>query len=131
MRVVPPSLDATGRRARLRKTKGGRALLRALVLLVGALFVGLGLVLVVLPGPLTIPPILLGVYIWSTEFDWAERLRERAVRSAQEAWEQVKRRPLISAVATGGGLIAVIAGFFVVRRYGVAGMVDRALGVLG
>ena len=27
----------------------------------------------VLPGPLTIPPVLLGLWIWSTEFEWAHR----------------------------------------------------------
>ena len=128
---MPPSLDASGYRARLRRTRGGRLLVRAVVLVVGALFVALGLLLVVLPGPLTIPPILVGVYIWSTEFAWADRLRERAVHSAQEAWEQAKKRPLASGLATGGGLIAMVAGFWAVRRYGITGMVDRALGLLG
>ena len=106
-------------------------LVRSVVLIVGALFVALGLVLVVLPGPLTIPPILVGVYIWSTEFAWAERMRERAVSSAIEAWEQAKKRPLASGLATGGGLAVMVAGFWAVRRYGVTGMVDRALGLLG
>ena len=128
---MPPPVDASGRRARLRSTKGGRLLWRVVVLIVGAMFVGLGLLLVVLPGPLTIPPILLGVYIWSTEFAWAERMRERAVSSAIEAWEQARKRPLVSSLVTGGGLIAVVAGFLVVRRYGITGMVDRALGLLG
>ena len=42
------------------------------VFTVGLLFVALGIALTVLPGPLTIPPILLGLWVWSTEFDWAE-----------------------------------------------------------
>jgi hypothetical protein len=51
----------------------------------GLLFILLGLALAALPGPLTIPPILVGLYIWSTEFAWAGRLLERAKRSAREA----------------------------------------------
>ena len=128
---MPPSLEATGYRARLRRTRGGRLMVRVVVLVIGALFVALGLLLVVLPGPLTIPPILIGVYIWSTEFAWAERMRERAVSSAVEAWEQAKKRPLASGLATGGGLAVMVAGFWAVRRYGITGMVDRALGLLG
>lgn len=38
---------------------------------------------------------------------------------------------MASALATGGGLAAMVAGFWAVRRYGAAGMVDRALGLLG
>ena len=125
---MPPSSDATGWRERIRRTRAGRLLLRAFVFAAGAFFVALGLVLVVLPGPLTIPPVLLGVYIWSTEFDWAERLRERAVSSALEAWAQATRRPAFSAVATASGIGLIGVGLFVGRRYEV---IDRVTGVLG
>jgi hypothetical protein len=117
-----------GWRDRLRRTPGGRHLLKGVVFALGAFFVLLGAALVVLPGPLTIPPILLGVYIWSTEFDWAERLRERAVASAREAWEAARRKPVTSALVTGGGLLLLAASVFAVQRYDV---VERVRGTLG
>ena len=97
-------------------------------LVLGGLFVALGLALVVLPGPLTIPPVLLGVYIWSTEFAWAERLRERAAASAREAWEAAKRRPVQSALVTGLGVAVAVAAVVLAGRYDV---VDRVTGLFG
>jgi hypothetical protein len=112
----------------VRRTPGGRHLLKLGVFALGLVFVLLGLLLVVLPGPLTIPPILLGVYIWSTEFAWADRLKDRAVDSAKEAWEAARRRPLASSLITGGGLALVVLGALAVRRYDV---VDRVTGSFG
>ena len=112
----------------VRRTPGGRHLLKVGVFALGLVFVLLGVVLIVLPGPLTIPPILLGVYIWSTEFAWADRLKDRAVDSAKEAWEAARRRPLASALITGGGIVLVVAGTLAVRRYDV---VDRVTGSFG
>ena len=112
----------------VRRTPGGRHLLKIGVFLLGLLFVLLGVALVVLPGPLTIPPILLGVYIWSTEFAWADRLKDRAVASAREAWEAARRKPVTSALVTGSGLVLVVVGALAVRRYDV---VDRLTGSFG
>jgi 4-hydroxybenzoate polyprenyltransferase len=112
----------------VRRTPGGRQLLKLGVFLLGLVFVLLGVALVVLPGPLTIPPILLGVWIWSTEFAWADRLKDRAVDSAREAWEAARRRPVTSAVVTGGGLLLAVVCAIAVRRYDV---VDRVTGSFG
>ncbi|HWH30432.1 MAG TPA: PGPGW domain-containing protein [Mycobacteriales bacterium] len=117
-----------GVRARLRRTPGGRQLLKAGVFVLGLLFILLGLALAALPGPLTIPPILLGVWIWSSEFAWADRLLERAKRSAQEAWEQAKRKPVVSALVTGSGLVALGVGLYLASRYE---LVDRARDAVG
>ena len=119
---------ARGVRARLRRTPGGRHLLKVLVFLLGLFFILVGLALAALPGPLTIPPILLGVWIWSSEFAWAERLLERAKRSAHEAWEQAKRRPVVSALVTGSGLVALGVGLYLASRYE---LVDRARDAAG
>ena len=106
-----------GWRARLRRTPGGAQLLQVLVFLLGLLFILLGIALVALPGPLTIPPILLGLYIWSTEFGWAHRLLERAKVSACEAWEKAKEKPVTSGLVTVSGLIALGVGIYLVGRY--------------
>ena len=118
----------TAWRDRVRRTPGGRHLLKAGVFALGAFFVLLGAALIVLPGPLTIPPILLGVYIWSTEFAWAERLRDRAVDSAREAWEAARRKPVTSALVTGGGLVLLAASLVAVQRYDVVERVRDTLG---
>jgi hypothetical protein len=101
----------------MRRTPGGRQLLQVLVFVLGLLFILLGVALAALPGPLTIPPVLLGLYIWSTEFAWADRLLERAKASAREAWAKAKQRPLISALVTVAGLIALGVGIYLVGRY--------------
>lgn len=119
---------ARGWRARMRRTRGGALVLKLLVFLLGALFVGLGLALVVLPGPLTIPPVLLGVYIWSTEFEWAERLRERVTDSAREAWEAAKRRPVRTALASLTGVVLVVAAVLLAQRYDVIDRLKAAVG---
>ena len=121
--------STTGFRARLRRTPGGGVLLRGVVFVVGLLFVLLGIALIALPGPLTIPPILLGVYVWSTEFAWADRLLERAKRSATEAWEQANKRPVASAAITLGGLAALGVGLYLVSRYDLLTRAQEALGL--
>ena len=112
----------------MRRTPGGAHLLRVLVFLLGLAFVLLGCALVVAPGPLTIPPILLGVWIWSTEFEWADRLLDRVKRSAQEAWEDAKRRPVISALITVTGLVALGVAIWAMGRYD---LVSRGLELVG
>ena len=112
----------------MRRTPGGAHLLKVLVFLLGLAFVLLGCALVVAPGPLTIPPILLGVWIWSTEFDWADRLLERAKHSAQEAWADAKRRPVLSGLVTVSGLVALGAAIWAIGRYD---LVSRLLALVG
>lgn len=115
-------------RARLRASRFGSLLWKLLVLLVGGLFIAVGLVLVVLPGPLTIPPVLFGLWIWSTEFAWAERLRVRAAVRARATLAAAKQRPARSAAATFAGLLLLVAALVMVRNYNV---VDRLVGVVG
>ncbi len=115
-------------RARMRSTPVGALVLRGVVLVVGLLFIALGLAAAVLPGPLTIPPVLLGLYVLATEFAWADRLLQRARKSAQEAWEAAKKKPVISAVTTLAGLVAAGAAIWVVGHYR---LVDRAREALG
>lgn len=120
--------STTGFRARLRRTPGGAQLLHVSVFLLGLAFILLGGVLIVAPGPLTIPPILIGLYIWSTEFAWADRLLDRAKDSAKEAWEQAKAKPVVSALVTVSGLLALGLGLYLVARYE---LVDRGLELVG
>ena len=104
-------------KAAVRRSPGGASAVKAVVFVTGLLFILLGLALAALPGPLTIPPILVGLYIWSTEFAWAERLLDRAKASAREAWDRARRRPVTTGLITLSGLVAFGVGVWLVQRY--------------
>ncbi len=63
-------------RAKMHANPALAQLWRAGVFVAGLLLIALGLALTVLPGPLTIPPVLAGLWVWSTEFAWARRFFE-------------------------------------------------------
>ena len=127
--TVGPRRRSTGWRAALRRTPAGALLLQGLVFTLGLAFVVLGCVLIVAPGPLTIPPILLGLWIWSTEFAWADRQLDRAKASARLAWADAQRRPVVSALVTGGGLVALGVGLWLVGEHDLLARVREGVGV--
>ena len=127
MTAAPPP-GSRGWKAAVRRTPGGALVVQAVVLVAGLAFILLGLALVALPGPLTIPPILLGLWIWSTEFRWADRLLDRAKLEAHKALVEARRRPLATALVTGSGLLALVVGLWLVARYE---LLDRLLELTG
>ena len=98
------------------------------VFLAGLLLVAFGIALAVLPGPLTIPPVLAGLWVWSTEFGWARRLFASFARKARDAWRHARQHPVSSAAVTAGGLLAVGAAVWAVQRFQ---LVDQAMTALG
>ena len=117
-----------GLRDRLRKLPAGDVLVHVGIFVLGAAFIALGFALVVLPGPLTIPPVLVGLLIWSLEFDFAEKWLERAKGQAQEAWDYARAHPWRTGVVTGGGTVAVVVGAVLAERHG---LVDRVKDLVG
>ncbi|RBY78912.1 hypothetical protein DQ238_10995 [Geodermatophilus sp. TF02-6] len=115
-------------RDRIRQRPGLASLYRIAVFMGGLLFVLLGFALSVLPGPLTIPPVLVGLWVWSTEFDWARRFFATFRRKARDTWRHAKHHPVSSAAVTLGGLAAAGAVFWAVGHYH---LIDRATGALG
>jgi putative transmembrane protein PGPGW len=115
-------------RDRMRSRPGLRQVWRAGVFAAGLLCVAAGAALVVLPGPLTIPPIVLGLWIWSTEFAWAHRLFASGRRKGQQAWEQAKQHPVSSSLVTGGGLAGAAVAVWAVVHYD---LVDRGKQLVG
>jgi hypothetical protein len=109
-------------RARVHANPALAQVWRVGVFAAGLLLVALGLALAVLPGPLTIPPVLAGLWVWSTEFAWARRLFDSFKRKAKAAWAHAKQHPVSSAVVTVGGLLLVAA---VVWAVGHFELVDR------
>jgi Putative transmembrane protein (PGPGW) len=124
----PVAVPRGGWRDRVRAKPGLREAYRVGVFLLGLAFIVLGVALAVLPGPLTIPPILIGLWIWSTEFRFAERLFESFKRKAREAWAHARRHPLSSAAVTVGGLVAAGLAIWAVGHFE---LVDRARSAVG
>lgn len=114
-------------RHHVRRLPAGDLIVRGGIFLLGLAFIVLGLVLIVLPGPLTIPPILVGLLIWSLEFEWAERWVDKAKVQAQEAWEAAKAHPWRVGLVTGGGVVLLVAALVLASHYG---LVDRAKDVI-
>ena len=77
---------------------------RGIVLLVGMTIVLLGLALVVLPGPFTLPLLLLGFAILGTEFAWAARALERT-KAGMAAGGQAAKRAVSAATERGGRIL--------------------------
>src|SRR3712207_4264886 len=114
-------------RDRIRSKPGLREGYRVGVFVVGLLFIAGGLALAVLPGPLTIPPVLIGLWIWSTEFRFAERLFDSFQDKAREAWAHAKSHPVSSGALTVAGLVAAAAAIWAVGHFE---LVDRAKDVI-
>lgn len=121
--VPPDSL-----RARLRANPAVRPFYRVGMFLAGLVLVLTGMVLSVLPGPLTIPFVLGGLWVWSKEFGWAQRLLHSFQVRARRGWEHARRRPVSTAVFTLVGLAAAGAAIWVVGQYD---LVEQARTLLG
>ena len=83
----------------------------------------------VLPGPLTIPPVLLGLYLWSTEFGWARRMFDVVRIKARTAWRHARAHPWSAAVVTGGGLLAAAAVIWAVGHFHLIARAGALLGL--
>ncbi len=125
----PTAVEHGSLRHRIRSKPGLAQLWRVAVFVVGLLFVALGLALAVLPGPLTIPPVLLGLWVWSTEFAWADRFFTSFRRKARDAWAHARHHPVSSAAITLGGLALAAAVFWAVGHFQLVDKATRALGL--
>jgi uncharacterized protein (TIGR02611 family) len=75
--LIEPDEDRWRWRRRIRQNRRKLAVYRVVVAIAGLLLVCLGFVSGPIPGPGGIPLILLGLAIWSSEFEWAHRLMQR------------------------------------------------------
>ncbi len=103
------------------------------VLVVGWGVVAAGVVMLVFPGP-GWAAIFIGFAILATEFDWAERLLDRAKGYARRAaqWAKDPRHRRLVRVLTVLSVIVLVAGcWWYVARYGLPGFVTAALGWFG
>src|SRR3954451_6149748 len=109
-----------------------RTVRRVALFVAGLLLILLGLVLIVLPGPLTIPPILLGLWLWSREFEFARRWLRPVQAKAALAKRAARERPVHTAVVTVLGLAAAVVVVWAALRYDlVERLVDRGQTLAG
>ena len=113
----PSPAGAPSWRSRIRQRSVLGPLWRGAVFLAGLLCIVAGGVLAVLPGPLTIPPILLGLYLWSTEFAWARRIFGIFRTKGRRAWQHARRHPVGAGALTGGGLFLAAAAMWTVGHF--------------
>src|SRR3954452_9066541 len=125
----PAEVPKAGWRDRMRSKPGVGQAYRVGVFVVGLLCIIAGFALAVLPGPLTIPPVLLGLWIWSTEFRFAERFFESFKGKAKEAWTHAKAHLVSSAAITIGGLAAAGVAMWAVAHYELVARGKDAIGL--
>jgi uncharacterized membrane protein YbaN (DUF454 family) len=106
-----------------------RTLRRFALFVAGLLLIITGLVLVVLPGPLTIPPILLGLWLWSLEFEFARRWLQPVRERGAAAWEQARKKPVHTSVITLLGLVAAAVLIWGALRYDLIAQGRDAIGL--
>ena len=86
--------------------------LRALIVLAGFTVVGVGVAMLLLPGPAFVV-IPIGLAMLSLEFAWAERLLHKALKKSEQAKvrAQESSRPerILTAIAVFVGLLALLA----------------------
>src|SRR5512133_3566522 len=87
-----------------------------------------GLVLIVLPGPLTIPPIVAGLWLWSLEFEFARRWLRPMREKGAVAWEKAREKPVHTTVVTVLGLVGAAVIIWASFRYD---LVDRGRDLVG
>ena len=119
----------TGWRGRLRTNPATKPFYRAGVFVLGLACILLGVALAVLPGPLTIPPVLLGLWIWSSEFRFAEKIFDSFQEKAREAWAHAKRKPVSSGAITVAGLVAAGLAFWAVAHFELIAKGKDAVGL--
>jgi Putative transmembrane protein (PGPGW) len=116
-------------RDRVRRNPGVRPFWRVGVFVLGLFLVLGGFALAVLPGPLTIPPVLLGLWIWSTEFEWAHRFFQPFKRKGEEAWDHAKRHPVSSTIFTVLGLVVAGVAIWATNHYDLVGQGRDLIGL--
>jgi hypothetical protein len=124
----PRELRPGSFRERVHRNRSVALAWRIGVFALGLLCVAIGVAMCVLPGPLTIPPVLLGLWVWSTEFMWARRFFDTFKRKASEAWAHARQHPASSLAITVGGLAAAGIAFWAVGHFE---LVDRTTTALG
>jgi hypothetical protein len=73
--------------------------------------------------------VLLGLWVWSTEFEWARRVFATFAQKARDAWAHARAHPASSLAVTVGGLAAAGVAFWAVGHFELVDRTTTALGL--
>jgi hypothetical protein len=111
--VPHAATENAGWRDRFKSKRGTRYAYQAGVFLLGLLVILACLGLwTFLPAVLTIPPMLLGVWIWSTEFPFADGLLEWLRDKGKAGRDYAKKHPVRFGVITAAGFLVAAAAYW-------------------
>jgi hypothetical protein len=111
--VPHAATQSPGWKNRVKAKRGTRYTYQAAVFLLGLLVILACLGLwTFLPAPLAIPPMLIGVWIWSTEFRFADRLLAWLKDKAQAGRANAKKHPVKFGLITAAGFLLAAAGYW-------------------
>ena len=106
-----------GFRQRVTSTRTGRISWQLLIGLLGAVVVGIGIVLIPFPGPGWLI-VLAGLAIWAVEFVWAQRLLHFTRTQLERWWHWLGRQHIVVRLLAGLiGLVFVTTVVLVSLRY--------------
>lgn len=125
----PTTVPGAGVRARIRANPPLHLVYRGLVFVAGLLLMAIGVALAALPGPLTIPPVLLGLWIWASEFRFARRLFDSFKARADDAWAHAKAHRVSSSIVTVGGLVLAGVAIWAVARFELVARARELVGL--
>jgi uncharacterized protein (TIGR02611 family) len=103
-------------RAAVRRLPGGWLVWRIGVTIVGFVVIAVGVLLIPRPGPGWLI-VFLGLGIWSTEYEWARRLRVATRRFVGRWWAWISRQPRWLQITVGVVGLAFTASISIVAWY--------------
>ncbi|HYO40395.1 MAG TPA: hypothetical protein VER39_12155 [Nocardioidaceae bacterium] len=106
----------------LRGTRGRHQFLRAGVFVAGLFMMLLGAFMWLFSLLLAVPPLFVGLWVWSREFHWGHRLYRAFLRRAGSLWARIKLRPARWGLLTAAGLAAAVAGYWAWGYFGLPGV---------
>jgi hypothetical protein len=86
---------------------------RFVVCLLGGTVILLGLLLIVLPGPFTIPLVAAGAAILSTEYEWAKKILDMGEQKVRSSGLLFRRYFKVTTLITVGLMFSLGVGAFV------------------
>ncbi len=104
-----------------RETMGRHRVLRAGVFVVGLLLMVVSAAMWLFSLLLAVPPMFVGLWVWSREFLWGHRLFRVFLRRTHSLWERVKARPVRWSLITVAGVASAWAGYWAWGHYGLPG----------
>ena len=120
--ALPPGVSRSRRWSWFRENRSRHRLFRGGVFVVGLLLILVGATMWLLSVLLAVPPVVVGLWVWSREFHWGHRLVRAFLRRSWSLWSRVKSRPVRWAVITVGGVSVAWAGYWAWGHYGLVGL---------